>query len=140
VNRTVVAAKVYHMSHYSENVQKLPLHYYFYIPRYEYFYWTRFLPWTRRLGFVRRYVGRTLAAIGEHQHQGRADVVDVCCDSFYCALTGRAGAWNKTVKMPPRLKDFIVKHRHGLGELVDFHIGRLARGGLANVTRRLRKR
>jgi GT2 family glycosyltransferase len=140
VNRTVVGAKVYHKSHYSGTIQKLPLHYYFYITRNEYFYWTRFLPRARRAGFVRRYLARTLAVIGEQQRQGRTDVVDVCCDSLYWALTGRAGAWDKTVKMPARLKNFIVRHRHGLGELLELHVGRLARGGLGKVMRRLRIR
>jgi len=140
VNRTVVGARVYHKGHYSRDVQKLPLHYYFYITRNEYFYWTRFLPWPRRIGFVRRYLGRTLAAMDEHKRQGQADVVDVCCDSLYWALTGRGGAWDKTVKMPAWLKGFIVKHPAGLGELLELHIGRLARAGLGNVKRRLRNR
>jgi hypothetical protein len=87
---------------------------------------------------VRRYLARTLAAIDEHQRQGQADVVDVCCDSLYWALTGRGGVWDKTVKMPASLKNFIVKHPAGLQELLELHIGRLAKAGLEAMKRRLR--
>lgn len=139
VNRTVIKARVYHKSHYSGDIRKLPLHYHFYITRNQYLYWMRFLPWHRRVMFARRYVRDTIARLDEYQRNQQPEVTDVCCDSLYWALTGRGGPWDKSVKMAAWVKRLVIKHRFALVELLDFRLDRLL-GGVFKRVGRLRRR
>ncbi len=110
--RIIERASVFHKSHYSGTERKLPLHYYFYTVRNDYFFWSRALPFMQRLRFRRVYLGRTMNTIGDLAAEGQREAAEVCCDALHSAVTGQWGPWDKSRHMPLFLRRHLVRRAY----------------------------
>lgn len=129
-------ACVYHKSHYSGDVRKLPLHFYYYQTRNNYFFWGGFCPWYRKFRFARTYFLQICEQIKQHQLKAEDDIVDVYCDAWFSAVRNKGGLWDKSYKMPRRVKTFILKRLDFCIDLLGLHFINMFNGIRKNLGRK----
>lgn len=105
----------YHKSHAVDIAGKkaLPLYYFFYITRNEYFLWHKNLKGSARLRFKIHYLSKVLESVGHCKEDGMTDAMNVYLDALYCAWRKIYGKWqpeNTAFQMPALTKKFLLSH------------------------------
>lgn len=108
-NRVEPSAKVYHKNPPIglDAPGRLP-HYYYYMVRNSYIFWTAHVHGVRRLKFLRRYLSDAIE-IAARCRQSQEEMA-ACLDGMWSALVGIRGQWNTQVHIPRTLKAVISLH------------------------------
>lgn len=140
MNKIEPKASVYHKQHFSGGMRKLPLHYYYYITRNDYFVWMKYTPWYQKSFFLQKYLYRTLCDVAEHAGLGQSDVIDTCLDAMCAAFRHQDGAWDKTRAMPRWIKNSLKRCPYLWCDLAGGNWGRIIKSIFRKAGKALPKR
>ena len=104
-------ARVYHRSHSADKggLRNLPLHYFYYMTRNEYWFWKNKARGFKKVRLLRVYLARLIRKLAFYQRNGWDDIIDASLAGLYCSFRNIGGSWDKSVKMPPFFKKLIMR-------------------------------
>lgn len=120
-------AQVFHRCHEIDvgGRDNLPLYFFFFMARNNLFFFRQYTK--SKLRFYRKYLARIFAEVGPLHEEGKHEVVDAYLDGLYCGIKNITGRWDKTKKMPVRLKKFILSHPYLWADLLNGDFKKLIR-------------
>ena len=103
-------AKLYHRSHEIDTRGRgnLPLHWFFYVTRNEFWFWRDYTRGLKKISFFRVYLARILDQVGHWREEGQDKIIDAHLDGLYCAWRGKTGKWDPSIKMPGWMRKIFV--------------------------------
>jgi GT2 family glycosyltransferase len=130
-------AKIFHKAPVFEDMcAKRPAHYYYYMIRNEYLFWSLYIRGMRRISYVRRHAADAIVQAASYKELGFSESMNASLDGLWSAWLGVHGAWDRSVRMPTILKRIVLWRSHFWADLL---MGRF-RKILREVARRVRRK
>lgn len=107
-NVMVPSSRIFHKK--VPKAQSEKPHYYYYTARNEYFFWTKYTGWFKRISFLKNYISSNVKQAALCRYYGLSECAEACFDGAWSALRGIYGPWDKNIKMPAFLKKIFSWH------------------------------
>ncbi len=120
-------ARVYHRSHSVDKggLRSLPLHYFYYMTRNEYWFWKNKARGFNKVRLLRTYLARLIRKLVFYQRNGWDDIIDASLAGLYCSFRNIGGSWDKSVKMPAFFKKLIMRRPYFWVRIFELNTGKI---------------
>lgn len=125
INIIEPSATVFHKYHVIDEKRTLPPHFYYYMTRNEYFFWTENIPNVKKMKFLRRYLIRILRDIDYSKNKLNSDNLKAIFDGIYCGFFNIGGKWNKNKEMPSIIQKQFSRHPYFFANLLEGNLRRV---------------